>query len=289
MDFEPSLDSSSYYMGYEFNVHRPPSTLTCVQSRDVSAAPCQPPPSSTRTETERLSDFSFRIFAYISYDTSSSSDRTTRGLPASALILRSTVGHSKLTWGSPLRSQSSRVSLSWPSRTSNCQWRCDRTAQFELLDLCDSCASPLPTTADGILTTLTWLCIGIAAEPYYVSPHLYVYSPIQRSLVPLSGCQDPFDEQNGIDDVRVRNVFKEIERLISIEWKPGVWSSVVMRGDDLREARCKILDINSGLETIRGKSAAPVMRTVVGVGASGMSRNSHSDSFDTTHDIHLHG
>jgi len=104
----------------------------------------------------------------------------------------------------------------------------------------------------------------------------------------MSGCQDPFDEQNGIDDVRVRNVFKEIERLISIEWKPGVWSSVVMRGDDLREARCKILDINSGLETIRGKSAAPVMRTVVGVGASGRSRKSQSDSFDTTHDIHLH-
>jgi len=50
------------------------------------------------------------------------------------------------------------------------------------------------------------------------------------------GLEDPFDETEGLDSVRLWYSFREIERLLSMEWSPGVWNETVMHGRSLVDA-----------------------------------------------------
>ena len=50
------------------------------------------------------------------------------------------------------------------------------------------------------------------------------------------GMEDPFDETEGLDDVRLHKIFGEVERLLTAGWAPGAWDRVVMRGGDLADA-----------------------------------------------------
>jgi hypothetical protein len=50
------------------------------------------------------------------------------------------------------------------------------------------------------------------------------------------GLEDPFDEGEGLDNVRVGIIFREIERLICMDWAPNVWNDVVIRGKPLFDA-----------------------------------------------------
>jgi hypothetical protein len=51
------------------------------------------------------------------------------------------------------------------------------------------------------------------------------------------GLEDPFDESEGLDNVRVGIIFREIERLICMDWAPQVWNDVVVRGKPLYDAK----------------------------------------------------
>jgi len=53
------------------------------------------------------------------------------------------------------------------------------------------------------------------------------------------GLEDPFDESEGLDDVRVGIIFGEMERIISMEWAPQAWNDVVVRGKPLYEVPFK--------------------------------------------------
>lgn len=51
-----------------------------------------------------------------------------------------------------------------------------------------------------------------------------------------AGMEDPFDEAEGLDNVRLQNVFLEMERMLSMEWAEGVWDDIVMEGVELAGA-----------------------------------------------------
>jgi hypothetical protein len=49
------------------------------------------------------------------------------------------------------------------------------------------------------------------------------------------GLEDPFDESEGLDNVRVGIVFRELERILRMEWAPQAWNDSVVRGKPLCE------------------------------------------------------
>ena len=121
--------------------------------------------------------------------------------------------------------------------------------------------------------------IGFAiALAVFTSIVIVALMNIQLSL------EDPYDDYNGLDDVRVRNVFREMERLISIEWKPGVWEAVVTKGADLRDAKCDILDLGARDVSARGPLRPANLASSVAQHAHARFQN--SQSFDTTHGIY---
>lgn len=50
------------------------------------------------------------------------------------------------------------------------------------------------------------------------------------------GLEDPFDESEGLDNVKMHTSFREMERLVSMEWASGVWNGAVMHGASLVDA-----------------------------------------------------
>ena len=74
--------------------------------------------------------------------------------------------------------------------------------------------------------------------------------------------EDPFDEDEGLDDVRVRNTFHEMERIIDNQWEPGVWANTVTEGASLfHDARLEYISQPHSQHTV-------------------------NHSFDHSHDIH---
>jgi hypothetical protein len=53
------------------------------------------------------------------------------------------------------------------------------------------------------------------------------------------GLEDPFDESEGLDNVKMHTSFREMEKLVSMEWAPGVWNGAIMHGASLVDTEFK--------------------------------------------------
>ena len=47
------------------------------------------------------------------------------------------------------------------------------------------------------------------------------------------GLEDPFDDTEGLDDVRVEKIFGELEIRLTTAWAPGSWDRSVMYGGSI--------------------------------------------------------